>query len=118
MTDQQLIRTLKRSQAAVEEGRAPDFGDAFAAAVARAHRQTRRRRVAGGLLAAAALAVVVANLLPAPQPDWQYVDPEQFASATSWTAPSDVLLPERRFDIYDEIPVLIESTETDGGTLL
>lgn len=118
MTDKQLTQTLKRTQAAVEEGRVPPFDEVFAKASATVHRQSRRRRVGGGLLAAAALAAVIATLLPEPQPDWQYVDPDQFASDTSWTAPSDVLMPERRFDIYGEIPVLIESTETDGGSLL
>ncbi len=37
---------------------------------------------------------------------------------TSWAAPSDVLLPQHRFDIYREIPAFIESTKLEEGTLL
>jgi len=37
---------------------------------------------------------------------------------TGWSAPSDSLMPDHQFDIYQDIPVLIESTETYGGTLL
>ena len=117
MTDNDYADTLRRTQAEVEDGRAPPFDEVFAAAAARARRQTRGRRHAGGVVAAAVIAAV-ASLLPGGEPDWQFVDPEQFTSDTRWVAPSDVLLPERRFDIYEEVPVLIESTETDGGALL
>jgi hypothetical protein len=117
MTDNEYTDTLRRTQAEVEDNRAPPFEEVFAVAAARARRQALGRRVAGGVVAAAVIATVVL-LLPGGEPDWQFVDPEQFASDTRWVAPSDVLLPERRFDIYEEIPVLIESTETDGGALL
>ena len=116
MTDNDILHTLRRTQS-VEDGRVPPFDEIFAAAAARARRQALGRRIAGGVVAAAVVAAV-ASLVPEGEPEWQYVDPEQFASDTNWVAPSDVLLPKRQFDIYEEIPVLIESTETDGGALL
>ncbi len=96
----------------------PAFADVFAAAEARVAARKRRQRAIGGFAAAAAVALVaLTTMRPAEQP-WQYIDPEEIAGSTNWVAPSDVLLPERRFDIYGEIPVLIESTESDEGALL
>ena len=117
--ERSLRDALQQGQAQAEAGRAPDFDDLFAAAEATAARR-RRRVVAGGGIAAA-LALVATALVVQLQPverDWQFVDPDEFASSTSWSAPSDVLLPEHRFDIYGEIPVLIESTGTNEGALL
>ncbi len=118
MTENELANTLRRAQARLEDGRVAPFEEVFSAAAARVRQRQLRQRVAGGAVAAAVVAAVVVSLLPPAEPDWRFVDPETFASDTSWAAPSDVLLPERRFDIYDEIPVLIESTESDGGALL
>ena len=117
MNDDQFAGALQHAQARIEEGRAPTFDDAFAAAERRV-RGARRRRMAGAIAAAIVAVAVIMQVVPPSQPEWRFVDPEQFASGTSWTAPSDVLLPERRFDIFEEVPVLIESTETDGGALL
>lgn len=106
---------LRRSQRAVEAGRVPDFDRVWAAAEAQAGRR-RRPWVLGGI-AAAAVASIVWFVQPGEQA-WQFVDPEDLASGTRWVAPSDVLLPERQFDIFKEVPVLIESTETGEGALL
>jgi hypothetical protein len=117
MKDHELEQALKRGQAAAEAGRVPAFDSVWADAGRRVAAR-RRRYVAGGVAAAAIVTVVAAGLLQSRQPAWEYVDPEDFVTSTSWHAPSDVLLPEYRIDIYEEIPVLIESTEIDGGTLL
>lgn len=116
MTDDTLLRELKNAHAVLEAGRVVPFQEVFGAAEARLRRARQRRRIALAAAAAGAAALLYA-LLPE-QPDWQYVDPELFATSTSWSAPSDVLLPQRRFDIYEDIPVLIESTESDEGALL
>ncbi len=118
MTDDNVLRELKGAYAAFEAGRVTPFEDVFGAAEARLQRTRRRRRVVFAAAAAAAIAAALLHALLPGQPDWQYVDPELFTTSTSWAAPSDVLLPERRIDIYEEIPVLIESTETDEGALL
>jgi len=117
-SDDQIRRELKRGQASVESGRAPEFESAWAGAEARAAERRGKVRVAGTVAAAAAIAAIVASLLLPQEQGWQYVDPDEFLSSTSWAAPSDVLLPDHQFDIYGQIPVLIESTRTDEGTLL
>ena len=118
MNDTQLRQELRRGVAGIEAGRVPEFEDVFAAAETQVAVTRRRQRIAGGVVAAIALAAVVASLLPTRQPEWQYVDPEQFTNTTSWAAPSDVLLPQHSVDIYEEIPVFIEETKIDGGSLL
>jgi hypothetical protein len=118
MNDEQLRQELQRDVAGIETGRVPEFEGVFAAAEAQVAVTRRHRRMLGGAVAAVALAAVVASLLPTRQPEWQYVDPEQFTNTTSWAAPSDVLLPQHSVDIYEEIPVFIEGTNIDGGSLL
>jgi hypothetical protein len=116
----------KRIEAAVQQGhedaeagRVPSFDTVWAGAEARIGRKRRRIRAAGGMAAAVALVavVVIGQFQPAEQ-EWQFIDPNEIAGSTSWVAPSDVLLPTHQFDIYRDIPVLIESTGEDGGTLL
>lgn len=117
--DNTLRKALRHGQAHAEAGQLPDFDTVWARAEASVAQRRRRTRAIGGLAAAAALVafVVIGQLRPVEQ-SWQFVDPDDFASSTSWVAPSDVLLPEHRFDIYGEIPVLIESTKDDEGALL
>ena len=47
-----------------------------------------------------------------------YIEVADLLESTYWSAPSDVLLPDRQFDIYQELPVIFESTEPAGGALL
>lgn len=117
MNDNDIRQGLKRGQSIAEAGRVPAFDRVWAGARRRVASR-RRRRVAGGLAAAVTLTAMAAVLLQSRQPAWEFVDPEDLVTGTSWQAPSDVLLPEYRIDIYEEIPVLIESTAIDGGTLL
>ena len=116
--DKKLRRALRAEQARREAVRVPRFADTFAAAEARATRLARRRRATFGLAAAAAVVAVVASLLLPRGEDWQFVNPDDLETSTSWTAPSDVLLPEHSVDIYRDIPVLIESTDSNEGALL
>ena len=118
MNDEQLSRGLGAALDKKEAGKVPDFNNVLAAAEAQVASARRRRIYVGGIAAAAIVLAVIVRLAPPPQPDWQYVDPEQFASSTSWEAPSDVLLPEHRVDLFEEIPVFIEGTNIDGGSLL
>lgn len=117
--DNELHDALRNGQAKAEAGRIPDFDAVWARAESAIAQRRRRTRTIGGIAAAVALvAVVFASQLRQTEQEWQFVDPDEFASTTSWVAPSDVLLPKHRFDIYGEIPVLIESTDIDRGTLL
>ena len=66
---------------------------------------------------AAVAAVVVAFNLQSPETT-SYIEVAELLETTYWSAPSDVLLPEHEFDIYQEMPVIFESTEPAGGALL
>ena len=117
-TDTTLRNAIQAEQARREAGQAPEFATVFAAAEATAASRTRRRRTALGIAAAAAVTALAVSLLLPRGEDWQYVNPDDFATSTTWVAPSDVLLPQHSIDIYRDIPVLIESTDSNGGALL
>ena len=120
MTDSDTaFRTaLRDAQARKESGRVPDFDDIWASASAQAGTARNRQRVIVGSAVAAAVAAIAFGLLPQTNDDWRYIDTDDLLETTSWSAPSDSLLPKHQFDIYRDIPVLIESTETYGGALL
>lgn len=116
-SDMKLREALREAQQNAESGHAPAFDRVWAAATVRARTMRRRRAVVGSVAAAAVAVFAVALLMPGGiEP--QFIDAEELLGTTSWSAPSDGLLPEHRFDIYEDIPVLIESTETYGGALL
>lgn len=98
-------------------GEAPPSFDSVIAAAERQVR-TRRRGWAMGVAAAAIVAVLSVALLPTGHNETIYVDVEELAATTLWSAPSDSLLPEYQFDIYRDMPRLFESTDPDGGALL
>lgn len=83
--------------------------------------QRQRRTVPGRALGAAAVAaiavfaIVYYGVTPQPQP---YIETADLMDTTYWVAPSDALLPERSFDIYQDLPELFESTEPAEGALL
>jgi hypothetical protein len=117
-SDTALRTALRGAQARKETGRVPDFDGVWAGASKRAKAPGSRRRVIVGSAVAAAVAAVAFGLLPQMNDDSRYVDVGDLLETTSWSAPSDSLLPEHQFDIYRDIPTLIESTEDYGGTLL
>lgn len=117
-SDTAMRKALRHGQAAAEQGRIRAFDDLWAAAEQRAARSRQRHRAGAITAAVAILAVVTVGVLLPRGSEWLYVDPDEIVSKTSWVAPSDALLPKQQFDIYEEIPVLIESTGANGGTLL
>ena len=74
----------------------------------------RRWLAAAVVVAAAALTVY----LQAPRQEPHYIEVAELLDTTYWSAPSDVLLPDREFDIYQDMPELFESTEPAEGALL
>lgn len=117
--DKELRDALRTRQDKAGAGQVPGFDVVWARAETTVAGRRRRFKTMSGIAAAAALvAVVLVSQLRPTEQEWQFVDPDELASSTSWVAPSDILLPKHQFDIYGEIPVLIESTERDGGTLL
>ncbi len=116
--DKTLQNRLKRAQQDIEQGQVPGFDSVWAAAEERAATVRIRGWLASGAIAAAIVATITVGLLRPAEQKWEFVDPAELESSTSWVAPSDVLLPYHRVDIYREIPVLIESTKTEEGALL
>ena len=97
----------------------PGFDDLFARAEREYRSAARRPLLAAAVASVAVLVVVLSVLQPAevaPPPEWIEVD--GLLDTTSWVAPSDILLPEHEFDIFTEMPTLIESTDSAGGALL
>jgi len=115
LSDEQMRAALQKAQAEKEAGTVPEFSTMWAIAENRARARRRRRGMVAGSVAVLALAVVM--LMPSGD-DLHYINTAELLETTSWAAPSDILMPEHRYDIYGEIPVLIESTETYGGALL
>ncbi len=115
LSEEQLSAALQKAQADRAPTAVPPFAETWAIAEQRVRARRRRRGMAAGSAAVLALAFVM--LMPAGD-DLQYIDTAELLETTSWAAPSDSLTPEHRYDIYGEIPVLIESTETYGGALL
>lgn len=98
---------------------APDFEEVWAAAEQRYERARRRYTAVGGVAAAVAVIAIVAALRPGePPPDDEFLIADALMNSTTWQAPSDALLPDYRDDIYGEIPVLMESTDLNEGSLL
>ena len=114
---QQENNTLReRVNAAWPAAQEPAFDDAWQAAATK-HSAQRRNARRFAMAAAAAAVVAIAMFGNAPV-DESYIEVADLMDSTYWTAPSDVLLPERQFDIYQDMPELFESTEPAGGTLL
>jgi hypothetical protein len=97
-------------------GPVPSFDDAWRAAARRA-RSTQRRYRHFAVAATLAAAAVAGLNLQGPR-SGPYIELAEFMESTYWSAPSDVLLPDPEFDIYQELPVLFESTDPAGGALL
>lgn len=112
--DEALRNALEGAQRCADRN-APSFESVWAAAEQRSQRRYGKH-VAG--LAAGAAALLVLGILTPIDDEVRYVDVDELMESTSWSAPSDFLLPERRYDIYHDVPLLFESTELPGGTLL
>ena len=99
-------------------GRLLDFDQVWAAASDRVGSVRKRRFLLAGSAAVAVVLAIAFSLRAPTENEWLYIDEYELLETTGWSAPSDSLLPSREFDIYQTVPVLIESTETYGGALL
>jgi len=105
-TDEELQRHIRESW---PECPAPSFDTLWSRA--EQERAVQRRRYAGvaSIAAAAALAAIIfGGRVAIDEPS--YIEVADLLDTTYWTAPSDTLMPEYEFDIYQEMPVLFEST--------
>lgn len=109
---------IKRAWPENDMRRVPTFAETWRAAEERYARRRRRYGMLAGAAAVVAMVFVGLQLQTSPTADVNYIEVDELLGSTSWTAPSDVLLPRHEFDIYQELPSLIESTDTAGGTLL
>jgi len=120
MSDNDIKDQLQDALAAVHRKAPPAFDDVWAAAEWQ-HQQARRRYATfSGIAAAVAIVAVAAGLWSsqdAERPD-DYLIADSLLNSTHWSAPSDTLMPQHEFDIYREIPFLMESTDPEEGTLL
>ena len=110
------LRDQVRQSWGGDRGAEPSFETTWQAAQQR-HAAGRRqyRRFAG---AAAVIAAIVVAIYAQPPAGDSYIEVADLLESTYWTAPSDALLPDRQFDIYQDMPVIFESTEPAGGALL
>ena len=117
-TDRQLAEALKRAAPTAET--VPGFDQVFGQAEAELARRARRRylSVAGAVASVAVVAVALLLFAPDEAPPPEGLRITGLLDSTSWVAPSDVLLPEHEFDIFEELPEPMESTEPAEGALL
>lgn len=115
MNDQDLAGAVRHS---APELTTPAFDKVWANAEL-SHRQSRRRYAWLASAAATVAAIVIVLNVGAPQENTiKFIGLADLMDSTSWTAPSDSLLPEHQFDLYQDLPTLIESTRSAEGTLL
>ena len=116
-TDDSLRERVNRAWQNGGATEVPSFDRVWQAAQERRASARKRYRNVAGVAAVAAAAVIALNW-QSPMEEHNYIEIAELLESTSWTAPSDVLLPDRRFDIYQDMPELFESTEPAGGALL
>ena len=120
MSDNDIRDALQDALGAVHRQQPTAFDDVWSAAELRHQRAKRRYATFTGIAAALAMITVVAGLMSSQEARMtdEYLIADSLLNATQWTAPSDALMPQHQFDIYQEVPVLMESTDLDEGTLL
>ena len=111
--DQELRDVVRRSW---PDAGGPSFIDTWTAATRR-RSAGRRNRAYGAVAAAVVMAAAIALFSQAPERA-RYIEADSLLETTYWIAPSDSLLPDRQFDIYQDVPAIFESMEPAGGSLL
>lgn len=116
--DRRLAAAVRRSMPAVSAS--ASFDTLFAGAERR-HRASRRSTRWLGSVAAAVATIAVVFVFSTRTMDvneQEFIQMAELLESTSWTAPSDALLPDHQFDIYQDLPTLMESTKPAQGALL
>jgi hypothetical protein len=120
MNDNELKQKLQDSLQSIQSDDVLEFDAVWADAETRHHASRLRYARIAGIATAAAIAVMAFMIWPLNGDNMtgNYLTEEDLMSSTQWLAPSDVLLPDHRFDIYGELPVLINTNDLDEGSLL
>ena len=98
----------------------PEFDAVWAAAQEQVHGEKRRYRVISAIAASIAVLTIILSLV-LPRQSQELADSEladAMMISVQWIAPSDILLPEYAFDIYQDVPELIHPTDMTRGLLL
>jgi len=120
MSDKNTQEQLQKALTAVHAEQPPAFTKVWAAAERQDEVSRKRYATFAGVAAAVALAFSAFSLWSANEA----VEKDEFLigsalmNSTLWSAPSDSLLLQHQFDIYQDVSFLIESTETEEGSLL
>lgn len=125
MNDKQIRKQLKTALDRMQPKEVPQFDEVWTAAERR-HAESRRRRLRaiGGVAAASVVIAITLSLWPARQTELEneyagdFLTADALLNSISWPAPSDSLMPEHQFDIYEEVPFLNMSTTLEEGWLL
>jgi hypothetical protein len=120
MSDMNTKEQLQDALATVHAEQPPAFADVWAAAERQYERSRKRYAGIVGIAAAIVLAVSAFSIWSANEADMadDFLIADALMNSTQWSAPSDLLMPEHQFDIYQDIPFLMESTNTQEGSLL
>ncbi len=116
-SDDKLREQLRQAWQQRSGDEVPPFDSVMRAADSRRASTLRQRRWSAAA-AAVIVTAVIAVYLQTPRQESHYIEVAELLDSTYWTAPSDVLLPDREFDIYQDMPELFESTEPAEGALL
>lgn len=120
MNDNELKQKLRDSLQSMQNDDVPEFDAVWANAEKRHHASRLHYARITGIATAAAIAVMAFMIWPLNGNDVTdaYLTEEDLMGSTRWLAPSDVLLPVHRFDIYGDLPILIETNDLDEGSML
>ena len=120
MSDSDIRDQLKEALGAVHEQEPPAFDAVWAAAESQHLKARRRYATFSGIAAVLAMVTVVAGLWSSEDTGMsdEYLIVDSLLNGTQWSAPSDALMPQHEFDIYQEVPFLMESTNLDEGSIL
>ena len=114
--DRELAQTIARAAPAAPP--APAFETLWARAEIEHSRSRRRYSWFASAAVITATLVVALTIGTQATDDLQYIHAADLLDSTAWTAPSDALLPDHQFDIYQEFPAFVESTRPVEGALL
>ena len=108
-TDEVLRRRVRESWPREDGDDVPPFDTVWRHAEARFAASRRRYARLAVIAAALGVVAVIFGTRPAVE-EPPYIEMAELLNSTYWAAPSDTRLPQREFDIYQDLPELFEST--------